>query len=874
MKKLSTYIALIFLTVFFQPSDHASNLIFDGFTDGYGHQMNRNIILTRVTQPYFNGNGLGWAPPEQFEMTNFSATVSNIDAGFFLLSFSGLEGQMGLSIPNDTNTYRFMQLITNQAPTIYFSANLYPQVLGGVTNWVSITVNQSNVNLGPGVFFLVTTNAPGSWTGNVDTNNLISWLLAAWSSTYVTNGGTFSNGQLSEATVVDSLHFGGWSIAFNSYENALQIQYGALGITGFFSTNNGGTLTFPNLVGTLSTSNLFGIVLTNNLPMSQLGGSGGSAANASYATNSGSAVTANYATNAVSGLVYVSTNGSDLNPGTYSFPVLTVSNAVLLCSRGGVIFIGPGVFPATNVLVPAGVTLSGCGQQSTFLLGPNCTSSNSASTLILANSDSVMNMTLLCSAGYASNLSAQSVTYPINIGILTTNVLIFGVTIHGDSDGIIGDPLSLKVIDCSIDTFWDAVNMAVHSNTLVYFSGDRIETHGDSLDAMSFSKGTNAHPGNYYLYGHCLVLGSFDSFIPTNAVTIIGCAIISHDFKFVDFGIDEGGQDVGYQSPANVYVAGNSFYTYQGDGTNVAWLIANAGWSPDVKDIYLSDSSIISGDITADWNKIENHGGSYAGGQATNVINQRTIGGTFIGNGYGVTNLKASGISTAGGTAGQILLNTGTTTVWTNDQSIVQAGSYEFVTSTTNPVTGQITYTVTGVNTNQFLGAGPGGYWDAVNLTNLTWGQWQLYTNPADGSLIQTNSTYGVVGTISLTNGIVIVGGRAFNPGVPTISGTNSSLVSSVFLDANAQNNSMLLSISTTSATQVANSNYCTITFSQPFPTNHTPHFWMWLAPGTTIPTPYVPLVISNNATAIYIYTESQAAPPSSKVYNYNIGGF
>jgi hypothetical protein len=48
----------------------------------------------------------------------------------------------------------------------------------------------------------------------------------------------------------------------------------------------------------------------------------------------------------------------------------------------------------------------------------------------------------------------------------------------------------------------------------------------------------------------------------------------------------------------------------------------------------------------------------------------------------------------------------------------------------------------------------------------------------------------------------------------------------------------------------------------------------MWLAPGTTIPTPYVPLVISNNATAIYIYTESQAAPPGSKVYNYNIGGF
>ena len=81
--------------------------------------------------------------------------------------------------------------------------------------------------------------------------------------------------------------------------------------------------------------------------------------------------------------------------------------------------------------------------------------------------------------------------------------------------------------------------------------------------------------------------------------------------------------------------------------------------------------------------------------------------------------INANQISTSGGTVGQILLNTAAGTVWTNDQSIVQAGSYEFVTSITNPITGQITYTVSGVNTNQFLGAGPGGYRDASSVTNL-----------------------------------------------------------------------------------------------------------------------------------------------------------
>ena len=128
------------------------------------------------------------------------------------------------------------------------------------------------------------------------------------------------------------------------------------------------------------------------------------------------------------------------------------------------------------------------------------------------------------------------------------------------------------------------------------------------------------------------------------------------------------------------------------------------------------------------------------------------LNGAYTGNGSGLTNVPASGISTSGGTPGQILLNTVNGTVWTNDQSIVQAGSYEFVASTTNLVTGQIIYTVTGVNTNQFIGAGPGGYRDASGVTNastaLTGSTVKLVTtttnipgNNSSASWVATNSS-------------------------------------------------------------------------------------------------------------------------------------
>jgi hypothetical protein len=54
---------------------------------------------------------------------------------------------------------------------------------GGIRMIISpggYTVPQSGMDLGPGIFFLVTTNAPGSWTVAVDTNALAAWGLGVF----------------------------------------------------------------------------------------------------------------------------------------------------------------------------------------------------------------------------------------------------------------------------------------------------------------------------------------------------------------------------------------------------------------------------------------------------------------------------------------------------------------------------------------------------------------------------------------------------------------------------------------------------------------------------------------------------------------------
>jgi hypothetical protein len=92
----------------------------------------------------------------------------------------------------------------------------------------------------------------------------------------------------------------------------------------------------------------------------------------------------------------------------------------------------------------------------------------------------------------------------------------------------------------------------------------------------------------------------------------------------------------------------------------------------------------------------------------------------LVGSGSGLTNLQASGVSTNGSTAGQVMINGGNgTVVWTNNQSVVAAGDGETAeTMTTNPVTGQVTYT-SNVNTNQFLASTGNSPFNGSAITNL-----------------------------------------------------------------------------------------------------------------------------------------------------------
>ena len=119
----------------------------------------------------------------------------------------------------------------------------------------------------------------------------------------------------------------------------------------------------------------------------------------------------------------------------------------------------------------------------------------------------------------------------------------------------------------------------------------------------------------------------------------------------------------------------------------------------------------------------------------------------LTGNGSGLTNLQASGVSTNGGTTGQVMINGGNGTVlWTNNQSVVAAGAGETAeTMTTNPVTGQVTYT-SNVNTNQFLASTGNLPLNGNALTNLNLGANGIQpTNPV-------LTTLGTLNGSALTN--------------------------------------------------------------------------------------------------------------------------
>ena len=114
----------------------------------------------------------------------------------------------------------------------------------------------------------------------------------------------------------------------------------------------------------------------------------------------------------------------------------------------------------------------------------------------------------------------------------------------------------------------------------------------------------------------------------------------------------------------------------------------------------------------------------------------------FTGNGSGLTNLQASGVSTNGSTAGQVMINGGNGTVlWTNNQSVVAAGAGETAeTMTTNPVTGQVTYT-SNVDTNQFLASTGNSPFNGSAITNLNLQITASVSVPLTNGLSLTNFT-------------------------------------------------------------------------------------------------------------------------------------
>jgi hypothetical protein len=138
------------------------------------------------------------------------------------------------------------------------------------------------------------------------------------------------------------------------------------------------------------------------------------------------------------------------------------------------------------------------------------------------------------------------------------------------------------------------------------------------------------------------------------------------------------------------------------------------------------------------------------------------------GDGSGLTGLQASGISTNGGITGQVMINGGNGTVlWTNNQSIVAAGTGETTeTMSTNPVTGQVTYT-SNVNTNQFLGAGV-GWRDGVNVTNIN----------ASANGLVTNTPAGIAaagGNTNLSSAYITTNGATTSGYVPTATGASGA---------------------------------------------------------------------------------------------------
>jgi hypothetical protein len=131
---------------------------------------------------------------------------------------------------------------------------------------VSPTLYATNITNYP----VVTTAAPDDWfllsnvgaktNRNLPYPDLYAQLATNLEANYLNLTGAFTGTIYLNPGFSMDVGPNGWNIQWNSYADALQVQYSTLGETFYFLTNNGGTLQIPNLVGTLGTSNLSGTI--------------------------------------------------------------------------------------------------------------------------------------------------------------------------------------------------------------------------------------------------------------------------------------------------------------------------------------------------------------------------------------------------------------------------------------------------------------------------------------------------------------------------------------------------------------------------------------------------------------------------------------
>ena len=165
---------------------HGATVVFSGMTDQQGNPLNADVSLNMAAQPIYNGTGLSFGDWVTYPMTNYTVTVSNLIGGYYMMSMPGLKKQLILSVPNSTNTYQFMSLVTNVLSTIYQSINYF-----NGTNFVSVystngfggllisgDTNPANLNITLSQSLDALSKQQFSWLKTTNANSTGFWIMS------------------------------------------------------------------------------------------------------------------------------------------------------------------------------------------------------------------------------------------------------------------------------------------------------------------------------------------------------------------------------------------------------------------------------------------------------------------------------------------------------------------------------------------------------------------------------------------------------------------------------------------------------------------------------------------------------------------------